>query len=111
MVNKVSFKTREECKTCLLSNQYVIIKVSATWCGPCKRIASLVEACLAELPSNVVVIVVDFDAHRDVARALKINNVPTFMFYTNGAPGICLAGGNKQKVQKFFQDVNAQIRG
>ena len=109
MVNKVSFKTRAECKMCLLNNKYVIIKVSATWCGPCKRISSLVNACLEELPSNVVIIVVDFDAHRDVANALKVKSVPTFMFYSGGNPDICLVGANPQKVKKFFQDVNVKV--
>ena len=59
MVNKVSFKNRQECKTCIMSNKHVVIKVSAGWCGPCKRISSLVEASLEELPSNTVVIVVN----------------------------------------------------
>ena len=109
MVNKVSFTTRDKCKVCILNNKYVIIKVSATWCGPCKRISTLVNACLEELPSNTVAIIVDFDAHRDVANALKVKNVPTFMFYKDGAPDICLVGANPQKVRKFFQDVNTKI--
>lgn len=109
MVNKVSFKTRDECKQCLLSNKFVVIKVSAKWCGPCKRISSLVEACLEELPSNVITIIVDFDAHRDVASALRIKNVPTFMLFIDGMPDICLVGANKQKVEKFFQAVNQKV--
>ncbi len=109
MVNKVSFKTRQECKVCILSNKYVVIKISAGWCGPCKRIASLVDASLEELPASAVVIVVDFDAHRDVANALKIKSVPTFLFYMNGQPDICLVGANSKKVQNFFASVNSKI--
>jgi len=109
MVNKVSFKNRQECKTCIMSNKHVVIKVSAGWCGPCKRISSLVEASLEELPSNTVVIVVDFDEHRDVANALRIKNVPTFLYYKDGAPDICLVGANPKKVQNFFASVNSKI--
>ncbi|MEE9572432.1 MAG: thioredoxin family protein [Candidatus Neomarinimicrobiota bacterium] len=105
----MSFKTRGECKQYLLKNKFVVIKVSAKWCGPCNRISSLVEACLEELPANVTTIIVDFDVHRDVASALRIKNVPTFLFYIDGMPDICLVGANKQKVQKFFQDVNQKV--
>ena len=105
MVTKVSFKTRNECKQCILNNKFVVVKVSAKWCGPCRRISSLVEACLAELPSRVIAVIVDFDAHRDVASALRIKNVPTFMLYIDGMPDICLVGADKQKVQNFFQSV------
>jgi len=109
MVNEISFEKRGELKTFIGNNKNVIIRVSASWCGPCKRIKPLLEEKINNLPNNIKVVFVDFDKHRDVASALKIKNVPTFMFYNNGYPDICLVGGDGDKVAKFFDNVVSKV--
>mgnify|MGYP000962756575 CR=1 FL=1 len=109
MANEVSFYNRNELKTFLKDNPYVIIRVSATWCGPCKKIQPLLNERINNLPDNIKVVYVDYDKHRDVATSLKIQNVPTFMFFKESCPDICLVGAQVPKVVKFFDSVVAKV--
>jgi thioredoxin len=55
----------------------LIVDFTATWCGPCKRIAPLFE----ELSStrNAIFLKVDIDEHGDYAMAQGVASVPTFI--------------------------------
>lgn len=109
MVNEVSFSKRDELKVFLKNNNNVIVRVSAGWCGPCKKIYPLLKERIGNLPSNVKVVYVDYDKHRDIASALKVKSVPTFMFFLKGDPDICLVGGDAANVNKFFDKVVAKV--
>ena len=50
----------------------VIIKLGATWCGPCRKIAPVIEAFFASSPNNVVCADIDVDESIDL-----------YEFYTN----------------------------
>ena len=52
-----------------------IIRFTASWCGPCKSLASNLEVANLELPIEVV----DIDAHSDVAIEYGIRSVPTLI--------------------------------
>ena len=47
---EISFSKRTDLKTFIESNKHVIVRVSATWCGPCKKIAPLIEERVNNLP-------------------------------------------------------------
>ena len=106
---EISFSKRTDLKTFIKSNKHVIVRVSATWCGPCKKIAPLIEERVNNLPDNVQVVYVDLDKHRDVASSLKIKNVPTFLSFLDGAPDVCLVGADSTNVKSFFNKVVAKV--
>ena len=39
----IEIKKRDEFKTYVKNNKFVIVKIGATWCGPCKRCTPTVE--------------------------------------------------------------------
>ena len=49
----------------------VVVKLGATWCGPCKKIAPIVEAFFASSPKNVVCADIDVDESVDLYAFLK----------------------------------------
>ena len=108
-MSEISFNKRDELKLFIKNNKYVIVRVSATWCGPCKKILPFVTEKIKNLSNNIKVVYVDFDTHRDVASALKIKSLPTFLFFLNGYPDVCLAGANIDKVMSFINKVVAKV--
>ncbi|XP_024655039.2 thioredoxin-like, partial [Maylandia zebra] len=66
-------------------NKLVVVDFTATWCGPCQRIAPVYEK-MAAAPenANVIFLKVDVDAARDVSSSCGIRSMPTFQFYKNG---------------------------
>ena len=52
-----------------------IIRFTASWCGPCKSLATNLETAGLGLPIEVV----DIDAHSDVAQEYGIRSVPTLV--------------------------------
>jgi len=60
-----------------------VVKWSAEWCGPCKRIAPAYEKLAAET-KGVTFLHVDVDKNRDVAMEHQVRSMPTFMFWVNG---------------------------
>jgi thioredoxin 1 len=57
----------------------IIIDFTATWCGPCKRVAP-VFADFAEKVPEAVFIKIDVDDAKELAQQFKIEAMPTFVF-------------------------------
>lgn len=55
----------------------------ATWCGPCRMVAPIVEELAAETP-DVTFAKIDVDKNPDVAIGLRIASIPTLMLFKDG---------------------------
>jgi thiol-disulfide isomerase/thioredoxin len=104
----VTLKTRDELKNFLKNNRYVIVKVSATWCGPCKRIQPLVNLLYSKL-QNVDLVLVDYDEGKDIVSYLRVKSVPYLINYINGTSEDILTSSNKENVINFFNSFNKKI--
>lgn len=56
----------------------------ATWCGPCRMIAPIVEEISDELDGRLNVFKVDVDEAEDVAMQFGIMSIPTLMLFKDG---------------------------
>ena len=61
----------------------VVVDFTATWCGPCQRIAPIFTK-LAEEMTDVVFVKIDVDENEETAQACGIESMPTFQFYESG---------------------------
>lgn len=62
----------------------VIVDFWATWCGPCKMFAPILEQAAEELGENAVVAKVDVDECSDLAARYGVMTIPTVIVYKNG---------------------------
>lgn len=61
-----------------------VIDFYATWCGPCKKVAPVIENLAKEYKGKVNVYKVDIDAEQKLSTVLKIRNIPTVYFLEEG---------------------------
>ena len=58
----------------------VVIDFSATWCGPCKKIAPIIEELAAEYEGKVNIFKCDVDENDELTSKFGVRNVPTVIF-------------------------------
>ena len=66
------------------SDKPVIVDFWATWCGPCKMIAPILEELAAEYGDKVKVAKLDVDSNATVAGKFGIMSIPSLVFFKNG---------------------------
>ena len=62
----------------------VLADFAAEWCGPCKRLAPIVEELANEMTDKVKVVHVDIDVNQDLAADYNVLSVPTLILFKNG---------------------------
>ncbi len=67
----------------LNSDVPVLVDFSASWCGPCKRMAPMIEKLAAE-NNNIKVCKLDIDDAPEIASKLGIRSVPTLVLFNAG---------------------------
>jgi thioredoxin 1 len=62
----------------------VLVDFWATWCGPCRMIAPVLDEIATEQAEKVRVVKVDVDNNRKLAEDFRIKNIPTLLFFKGG---------------------------
>ncbi len=65
------------------SDGRVLVDFFATWCGPCKMLAPVLEK-VSESTHDVPFYKVDVDASRELALSFGIQSIPTLILFENG---------------------------
>ncbi len=81
MVKKIN---AEEFESLAKKSAVAVVDFSATWCGPCKMLAPVVESVSAKLGDKADFYNVDVDEAQELAIEYGVNSVPCLILMKNG---------------------------
>jgi thiol-disulfide isomerase/thioredoxin len=92
----------------------IIIKFSATWCAPCKKIEPIVHNFFSTSPPNVICCDLDIDINFDLYSFFKfkkmVNGIPVMLCFTKDnltfVPSESCSGTNLNDLDTFFKACN-----
>lgn len=67
----------------LNEDKLVVVDFFATWCGPCKMLAPILEEVQGEL-KEVKIVKIDIDKNPNSASKYKVRSIPTIKIFKNG---------------------------
>jgi len=98
-----------------IQNDLVLVDIWATWCGPCKLIAPLVDEISNTYQGRLSVGKLDADgsitdeegnvlSNKDIISELGVRNIPTLLLYKNGQ----LVTNDEGNVEKLVGNVQRE---
>ena len=94
--------TSETFSKALDDNKILIVDFWADWCGPCLKVAPILDEIASEY--NVSIAKVHVDEQQDLATKYDISTIPTLVVFENGVPVKKVVGAQpKHKLVKEFE--------
>ncbi|MGM9777641.1 MAG: thioredoxin [Prevotella sp.] len=82
----------------------LVIDFWATWCGPCRMVAPIIEELANEYEGKVTVGKCDVEEADDIAAEFGIRNIPTIVFMKDGKILDKIVGAaSKSKIEEKIQ--------
>lgn len=87
------------------SDSPVLVDFWATWCGPCRMIAPMVEELAVENAGSVKVGKINIDDNPQTAQQFNVSSIPTMMVFKAGEVVASLVGVQpKHKLQELLDE-------
>lgn len=122
MASKViisKFESRQVFFNLLKNNPgLIILKLGAEWCGPCKKIAPILEGFFLSSPDTVICADIDVDESFDLYAYLKnkkmVNGIPAILCYKKGntsfIPDDSITGADPGQLDAFFRRCGLHLK-
>lgn len=82
------------------TDKLVVVDFFATWCGPCKMIAPMIEKFAEQYAGQATFLKVDVDQAPELAQRHGISAMPTLVFFKNGSELTRVVGANLAAVKQ-----------
>ena len=96
--------TKENFASLKTGNLPLVVDFWATWCGPCRMVAPIIQELANQYDGKIVVGKCDVEESEDLAAEYGIRNIPTILFIKNGEIVDKLIGAqSKAKFEEKFE--------
>lgn len=98
--------TDENTKELIKSGQPLVIDFWATWCGPCMRLAPIIDQLATEYEGKVLIGKYNVDEESDMSTEFGIRSIPTLLFFKDGElKGQLIGGSSKSEVETKINEL------
>ena len=96
--------TKENFASLKTGNQPLVVDFWATWCGPCRMVAPIIDELAKQYDGKIVVGKCDVEDNEELAAEYGIRNIPTILFIKNGEVVDKIVGAqSKAKFEEKFE--------
>lgn len=89
-----------------LGDKPALIDFYATWCGPCKMVAPILEELAAEYGDSIVIYKIDTDKEQELAAVFGIRSIPSLLFIPmNGTPQMVQGAMGKADFKRAIDEL------
>ena len=82
-----------------------VIDFYADWCGPCRRVAPIMERLAEEYDGKLLVYKINTDKERELASAFQVKSIPMVLFVPmEGQPMMSVGAMQEQEYKKVVEE-------
>lgn len=87
-----------------IANGITLVDFYADWCGPCRRIAPVIEELAGEMQGQATIAKLDVEQAQKTTASFQVMSIPTIILFKNGKEINRIVGlTDKENLKKMIQ--------